>query len=50
MARTAWAHGLNTTSDDGAVLDAWYPAPALGEPPTDRGAPAELLAVGRLAA
>ncbi|MGB7820327.1 MAG: 2,3,4,5-tetrahydropyridine-2,6-dicarboxylate N-succinyltransferase [Ornithinibacter sp.] len=39
MTRTAWAHGLLTTTDAGVVLDAWYPEPALGEagqeaPPT----------------
>ncbi|MGL5851607.1 MAG: 2,3,4,5-tetrahydropyridine-2,6-dicarboxylate N-succinyltransferase [Phycicoccus sp.] len=31
MTRTAWGHGLLTVTDDGVVLDAWYPAPALGE-------------------
>lgn len=40
--RTAWGHGLATITlpsdhdapgtDDGQVLDVWYPAPALGEP------------------
>jgi 2,3,4,5-tetrahydropyridine-2-carboxylate N-succinyltransferase len=30
MTRHAWGHGLLSTTDDGAVLDAWYPAPALG--------------------
>ncbi len=34
--RSAWGHGLVTVVDggpaDGAVLDAWYPAPALGTP------------------
>ncbi|MFV0523801.1 MAG: 2,3,4,5-tetrahydropyridine-2,6-dicarboxylate N-succinyltransferase [Acidimicrobiales bacterium] len=29
--RTAWADGLATVTADGTVLDAWYPAPALGE-------------------
>lgn len=29
---TAWGHGLATVTTDGAVLDTWYPAPALGEP------------------
>jgi len=33
--RTAWGHGLATVADDGSVLDAWYPAPALGEPTGD---------------
>ncbi len=32
MTRTAWGHGLLTVTDAGAVLDAWYPSPALGEP------------------
>jgi 2,3,4,5-tetrahydropyridine-2-carboxylate N-succinyltransferase len=32
MTRTAWGHGLVTTTDSGAVLDAWYPTPALGDP------------------
>jgi 2,3,4,5-tetrahydropyridine-2-carboxylate N-succinyltransferase len=39
-ARTAWGHGLATTTDDGQVLDTWYPAPQLGSPDTE--APAEL--------
>jgi 2,3,4,5-tetrahydropyridine-2-carboxylate N-succinyltransferase len=30
--RVAWGHGLATVAADGTVLDAWYPAPALGEP------------------
>lgn len=30
--RTAWGHGLTTITDSGVTLDAWYPAPALGEP------------------
>jgi 2,3,4,5-tetrahydropyridine-2,6-dicarboxylate N-succinyltransferase len=28
--RRAWAHGLASTTDDGTVLDVWYPRPALG--------------------
>jgi 2,3,4,5-tetrahydropyridine-2,6-dicarboxylate N-succinyltransferase len=32
MTRTAWGHGLTTTTAGGTVLDTWYPAPALGEP------------------
>jgi 2,3,4,5-tetrahydropyridine-2,6-dicarboxylate N-succinyltransferase len=29
--RTAWGHGLaTTTTDTGTVLDVWYPSPALG--------------------
>ena len=30
MTRTAWGHGLLTLTDDGTVLDAWFPSPALG--------------------
>jgi 2,3,4,5-tetrahydropyridine-2-carboxylate N-succinyltransferase len=41
---TAWGFGLATFTDSGKILDAWYPAPALGEPaPGD--APAELAAL-----
>jgi 2,3,4,5-tetrahydropyridine-2-carboxylate N-succinyltransferase len=29
--RTAWGHGLATLTEDGTVLDTWFPAPALGE-------------------
>ncbi|WP_225753823.1 2,3,4,5-tetrahydropyridine-2,6-dicarboxylate N-succinyltransferase [Actinotalea sp. Marseille-Q4924] len=48
-ARTAWGHGLATTTlpdgPDGrpTVLDVWYPAPALGEPDGSE-APADLVA------
>ena len=31
--RLAWAHGLATIASDGATLDAWFPAPALGGRP-----------------
>ncbi|MGG5261035.1 2,3,4,5-tetrahydropyridine-2,6-dicarboxylate N-succinyltransferase [Phycicoccus avicenniae] len=41
MTRTAWGHGLLTRTHDGTVLDAWYPAPALGEP-DGSDVPAEL--------
>ncbi len=41
MTRTAWGHGLLTRTHDGTVLDAWYPAPALGEP-DGSGVPDEL--------
>jgi 2,3,4,5-tetrahydropyridine-2-carboxylate N-succinyltransferase len=40
--RTAWGHGLTTTTDGGSVLDVWYPAPALGPAPADATPPAEL--------
>ena len=35
--RRAWAVGVATVTDAGAVLDTWYPAPELGEPPADAG-------------
>ena len=43
--RAAWGHGLTTTTDGGSVLDAWYPAPALGPVPADATPPAELEAL-----
>ncbi len=44
----AWGHGLETISDDGQVLDTWYPAPRLGAPvDEDHEPPAELTAAGR---
>lgn len=42
--RAAWGHGLATLTDDGTVLDTWYPAPALGPLPADLPVPAELAA------
>ena len=30
--RSAWGHGLATLTDDGQVLDTWYPDPQLGSP------------------
>jgi 2,3,4,5-tetrahydropyridine-2-carboxylate N-succinyltransferase len=33
MTRAAWAYGLSTTTEAGAVLDTWYPHPQLGESP-----------------
>src|SRR5688500_7560640 len=44
MTRTAWGHGLLTTTEGGAVLDAWYPAPALG-PADDVPPPPQLKAL-----
>jgi len=41
----AWGFGLATTAEDGSVLDTWYPTPALGEAPSDAGAPAFLTAL-----
>ena len=40
--RSAWGHGLTTISDDGQVLDTWFPQPTLGTPPADAAAPAGL--------
>jgi len=40
--RTAWAWGLATVHSTGAVLDTWYPRPALGSEITD-DAPAALV-------
>ena len=40
--RTAWAWGLATVHSTGAVLDTWYPNPALGSEVTD-DAPAALV-------
>lgn len=41
-ARSAWGHGLETVAADGTVLDAWYPAPALGAPDGSATPSAEL--------
>jgi 2,3,4,5-tetrahydropyridine-2,6-dicarboxylate N-succinyltransferase len=41
---TAWGHGVATFDEGGAVLDVWFPAPALGEP-DGSAAPAELTAL-----
>ena len=43
--RTAWGHGLATLTDDGVVLDTWYPEPALGPVPADAAAPEGLEAL-----
>ena len=43
--RTAWGFGLATIHDDGAVLDTWYPQPALGARPADAHVRAELEAL-----
>ena len=34
--RTAWGDGLATITNDGQVLDAWFPTPALGPLPEGR--------------
>ncbi len=44
-ARPAWGFGLATVTEDGVVLDTWYPEPALGERPVDAAAPGELRAL-----
>jgi 2,3,4,5-tetrahydropyridine-2-carboxylate N-succinyltransferase len=38
----AWAFGLVTLAANGSLLDAWFPAPTLGTPPTEPVAPHEL--------
>ncbi|OLT53340.1 2,3,4,5-tetrahydropyridine-2,6-dicarboxylate N-succinyltransferase [Cellulosimicrobium sp. CUA-896] len=43
--RTAWGLGLATVTDDGTVLDVWYPSPALGAAPADASVPASLEAL-----
>ena len=43
--RSAWGHGLATVTTAGAVLDVWYPSPALGDAPADAAEPAELAAL-----
>lgn len=42
----AWGHGLATLDEAGAVLDLWFPSPALGEPDGST-APEELAALAR---
>jgi 2,3,4,5-tetrahydropyridine-2-carboxylate N-succinyltransferase len=44
IATHAWGFGLATVTTAGAVLDVWYPAPALGARPEDAKAPAEMIA------
>ena len=43
--RSAWGHGLTTITDDGQVLDTWFPQPALGTAPADAVAPEGLEAL-----
>ncbi len=48
LAKGAWGHGLATVTDDGEVLDTWYPQPRLGAPSgEDHEPPAELAAAAR---
>jgi 2,3,4,5-tetrahydropyridine-2-carboxylate N-succinyltransferase len=46
-ATSAWGHGLATIDASGAVLDVWFPSPALGDRDGSdhSGAPAELTAL-----
>ncbi len=43
--RRAWGVGLATATDSGQVLDTWFPAPALGDPPADLVVPDEVAAL-----
>jgi 2,3,4,5-tetrahydropyridine-2-carboxylate N-succinyltransferase len=43
----AWGFGLATVTDDGAVLDTWYPDPRLGNVPSDAQAPELLVKASR---
>ncbi|MDP9418529.1 MAG: 2,3,4,5-tetrahydropyridine-2,6-dicarboxylate N-succinyltransferase, partial [Actinomycetota bacterium] len=44
-AQGAWGHGLATVTDEGQVLDTWYPEPRLGAPAgEDHEPPAHLVA------
>ena len=43
--RRAWGFGLATVTDDGTVLDTWYPQPALGGRPAGAEPPEELEAL-----
>ncbi|MBA2772554.1 MAG: 2,3,4,5-tetrahydropyridine-2,6-dicarboxylate N-succinyltransferase [Nocardioidaceae bacterium] len=44
-ATSAWGFGLATVDPSGAVLDVWFPQPALGSAPADYHAPPELCAL-----
>ncbi len=44
-ARSAWADGLATLTAEGAVLEAWFPSPALGLPPVGTAPDPTLLAL-----
>lgn len=44
-ATSAWGFGLATTDPTGAVLDVWFPEPALGPAPDDYHAPSALSAL-----
>jgi 2,3,4,5-tetrahydropyridine-2-carboxylate N-succinyltransferase len=44
-ATKAWGFGLATLDSEGAVLDVWFPSPALGEPPADATEPEDLTAL-----
>jgi 2,3,4,5-tetrahydropyridine-2-carboxylate N-succinyltransferase len=38
----AWGHGIATVTEDGTVLDVWFPEPRLGAPDDSTGATADL--------
>ncbi|MGW5239543.1 2,3,4,5-tetrahydropyridine-2,6-dicarboxylate N-succinyltransferase [Monashia sp. NPDC004114] len=48
--RSAWGYGLTTVTQDGQTLDTWFPAPALGQPPSDAGSDELAAALESLAA
>ncbi|MCW2748661.1 MAG: 2,3,4,5-tetrahydropyridine-2,6-carboxylate N-succinyltransferase [Nocardioidaceae bacterium] len=41
----AYAWGIATLTDEGTVLDVWYPAPQLGTPPASDPQPSALIAI-----
>ncbi|MGZ4447431.1 MAG: 2,3,4,5-tetrahydropyridine-2,6-dicarboxylate N-succinyltransferase [Nocardioides sp.] len=45
MTNAAWGYGLTTLDSTGAVLDVWFPSPALGARSDDAAAPADLTAL-----
>jgi 2,3,4,5-tetrahydropyridine-2,6-dicarboxylate N-succinyltransferase len=47
--RSAWGYGLASITEDGTVLDTWFPSPALGKAEQENpyGAPADLVAVAK---
>jgi 2,3,4,5-tetrahydropyridine-2-carboxylate N-succinyltransferase len=47
--RSAWGYGLASVTEDGKILDTWFPAPALGPADAEEpyGPPAELSAAAK---
>src|SRR5512133_170647 len=45
MTSSAWGDGLATVTDSGRILDAWFPAPALGRRPAAAAPPPEFAAL-----